>query len=147
MSILLALLVTMQSAQNDALRDAPTVIKTEAKRECTCTQPAADNTDEIIVHGLVTGARLFLAPDGLKPADRQATIFSVSKSLPRKVVNTSEQPIYHNTNTTKCGITFDYGRTYKIAVRKNEKGELETDFCRAQLSIKAEPGETNKNKD
>jgi hypothetical protein len=67
-----------------------------------------------------------LAPDRISINDRQATIMDVAKSSEDVKGRTR---IWHTTSEKSCGVTFDYGRTYEIAVRTTEDGEFETDQC------------------
>jgi hypothetical protein len=90
---------------------------------CRC----ADQTEAalIILEGITVDAEVTLSADGLSPADRQATIFNITSSSAGIKGRTK---IRHATSEKNCGVTFDYGRKYKIAARETEDG-LETDQC------------------
>ena len=93
------------------------------KRTCRC--PDEPTHGIILLHGIAVDAEVTLNADGLSPADRQATIINVNSS------NTDikgRTKIWHSTNRNQCGVTFDYGKKYSIAVRKTEQG-FETDEC------------------
>ncbi len=113
----------VQSANNDALT-APPVLRKVPATTCTCS--AAREPGIIILEGLIVDAEVTLAPDRISINDRQATIMEVVKSTEDIKGRTR---IWHTTSEKSCGVTFDYGRTYEIAVRTTEDGEFETDQC------------------
>ncbi len=113
----------VQSADNDALT-APPVLRNIPANTCTCAD--AREPGIIILEGLIVDAEVTLAPDRISINDRQATIMDVVKSTEDIKGRTH---IWHTTSEKSCGVTFDYGRTYKVAVRRAEDGEFETDQC------------------
>ncbi len=112
-----------QSAQEGVLGAAPVIRKAPGK---TCQCPERREPGVIILEGLVVDAEVTLGPDGRSINDRQATIIDVVKSSDDVKGRTR---IWHTTSEESCGVTFDYGKTYIIPVRKTEDGALETDRC------------------
>lgn len=108
---------------DDALT-APPVLRKVPVNTCTCT--GAREPGIIILEGLIVDAEVTLAPDRISINDRQATIMDVAKSSDGVKGRTR---IWHTTSEKSCGVTFDYGRTYEVAVRTTEDGEFETDQC------------------
>ncbi|VAW04576.1 hypothetical protein MNBD_ALPHA05-537 [hydrothermal vent metagenome] len=108
---------------DDALT-APPVLRKVPVNTCTCTD--AREPGIIILEGLIVDAEVTLAPDRISINDRQATIMDVAKSSDGVKGRTR---IWHTTSEKSCGVTFDYGRTYEVAVRTTEDGEFETDQC------------------
>jgi len=89
-----------------------------SKCKCIDAKPSVKSFD-----GVVIDAALFLGTDGRFVADRQATIFRVVDGLDGETVK-----VFHSTKPEQCGLSFDYGKEYRIAVR-SEKGIYETDYC------------------
>jgi hypothetical protein len=112
----------VQSA--DSALTAPPVVRKVPANTCTCT--GAREPGIIILEGLIVDAEVTLAPDRISINDRQATIMEVVKSTEDIKGRTR---IWHTTSEKSCGVRFDYGRTYKVAVRTTEDGEYETDQC------------------
>ncbi len=108
---------------DDALT-APPVLRKVPVNTCTCAD--AREPGIIILEGLIVDAEVTLAPDRISINDRQATIMDVAKSSDGVKGRTR---IWHTTSEKSCGVTFDYGRTYEVAVRTTEDGEFETDQC------------------
>ncbi len=108
---------------DDAL-SAPPVLRKVPANTCTCADVREPGI--IILQGLIVDAEVTLAPDRLSINDRQATIMEVAKSTGGVKGRTR---IWHTTSEKTCGVTFDYGRTYKVAVRRAEDGKFETDQC------------------
>lgn len=93
--------------------------------ECRC--PEAPEEAVVFLRGLVVDAEVTVAPDGRSPNERQATIFTITPSADHNYKGRTR--IWHTTKTESCGITFDYGLQYLVAVRRTEDGALETDEC------------------
>ncbi|NOX82269.1 MAG: hypothetical protein GXP06_04640 [Alphaproteobacteria bacterium] len=121
----LVFLITALGVQStdDALT-APPVLRKVPANTCTCAD--AREPGIIILEGLIVDAEVTLAPDRISINDRQATIMEVVKSTEDIKGRTR---IWHTTSEKSCGVTFDYGRTYEVAVRTTEDGEFETDQC------------------
>lgn len=93
--------------------------------QCICTDETP--TEFIKLKGLVVDAEVTLASNGRSTNDRQATIFDVAHSSNDGVKGRTK--VWHSTLVGQCGVSFDYGRRYTLAARKNETGELETNEC------------------
>lgn len=95
--------------------------------KCVCAQKIMENAGEIlvVVEGVVVDAQMTLSQDGRLANDRMATIFNLQQDSAIR----GRTPIWHNVDPDNCGVRFDYGRSYKLIVRKLENGVLETDFC------------------
>lgn len=93
---------------------------------CTCPQeaPAADSI--IVFTGVAFDAVVTLDESGLNPAPRQATIFRVLKV--EQGDKTKEAKVWHNADLKKCGVSFDYGKVYRIRATKKDDA-FETDRC------------------
>ena len=117
----LAVLAMAQSA-GDLGAPPPEVGK---KPECRCPDTLEDGV--LFLRGLVVDAEVTVAPDGRTPNERQATIFTINPSTDHDYKGRTR--IWHTTKTESCGITFDYGLQYLLAVRRTEDGALETDEC------------------
>lgn len=81
----------------------------------------------ITLKGLVVDAEVTLSANRLSTNDRQTTIFDVTQASNNETSGRTR--IWHSTLVGQCGVTFDYGRRYTLAVRKSETGQLETDEC------------------
>ena len=110
-----------QTAQE--LSAPPTTVK--KAQSCFC--PSQIEADLVTMNGLVVGAEVTLAPDRLSTNERQATIFDIA-SADQSGIN-GRTKIWHVTSAAKCGVTFDYGKTYRVVARLTETGEYETDRC------------------
>ena len=99
--------------------------KTPSVRYSECRCPDRDDSALIILEGLVVDAEVTLSADGLSPADRQATIFNISRSSASVSGRTK---IWHSTKEKQCGVNFDYGKKYEVVARRLEQG-FETDAC------------------
>lgn len=125
----------MLMAQGGAAADAPgreidfNSVKVRRAPSCQC--PAEPEEGVFIVEGLVVDAEVTLGADGLSVNDRQTTVFDVSKAPEADLKGRTR--IWHTTKLPKCGVTFDYGLKYRVAVRKLEDGSLETDECLMRL--------------
>ncbi len=110
-----------------SLGDAPTIRKLP-KKECSC--PPEPEKDVFTLYGLVVDAEVTLAPDGRSANERQATIINLVEPDDDANVSAGERArVWHKTKSEQCGVTFDYGRKYKIPARKTEQGQFETDLC------------------
>ena len=107
---------------------------------CSCAKTKAP---EFMLQGLVVDAELTLGPDGRKAAPRQATVFDVLSASengePAKI--NGRLKIFHETNTAKCGVRFDYGKEYMVYAHKNEDGAYETDYCLMNAAFDVSPPE------
>ncbi len=121
MLISLLSMMLLQSAGDLA---APPIEIRKAK-VCTCPDEMDENL--LMLRGLVVDAEVTLAPDGRSPNERQATIFDIKPN--NKVDIEGRTRIWHSTNKSQCGLTFDYGLQYSLIVRRTEEGDLETDAC------------------
>lgn len=117
----LAMLAMAQSA-GDLGAPPPDVRKAP---ECRC--PEAPEEAVLFLRGLVVDAEITVAPDGRSPNERQATIFTINPSADHD--HKGRTRIWHTTKTESCGVTFDYGLQYLVAVRRTDDGDLETDEC------------------
>lgn len=99
----------------------------EIRKVPSCTCPEIAESGVITFDGYVIDAEMTLAPGGLNTNDRMATIFDVKSSSDPKVIGRTR--VWHETTEDKCGITFDYGRKYSVAVRVIDGDVLETDSC------------------
>jgi|GEM_PF-6326712 len=124
--VFFAVAIGAQSAEDGALGAAP-VIRNPPGKTCEC--PDAREPGIIILEGLIVDAEVTLGPDRRSINDRQATIIDVAKSGDGVKGRTR---VWHTTSEETCGVTFDYGRTYKIPVRETEDGDFETDQCLMQ---------------
>ncbi len=106
----------------------PPVLRKVEISKCVCRDNPEIET--VSLKGLVVDAEVSLGPDGKTAADRQATFFNVFVSDEKQLRGRTK--VWHLTDPDNCGISFDYGRQYSIAVRKNDEGELETDLCLAK---------------
>ena len=93
--------------------------------KCTCTDE--QSRSDLILEGLVVDAELTLAPGGRSVNERRATIINVSKK--NDINAKGRTKIWHLNSPKLCGVSFTYGKTYKLALRKTEDGQLETDAC------------------
>lgn len=124
----LVVLIAAMGAQSgdETLTTAPEARKAPSVRaKCTC--PDETEAGVLILEGLVVDAELKLAADGRSPRPRQATIFDVSGENGKGV--SGRTPVYHMTDKAACGVVFDYGKKYTLAVREDDAGEFETDAC------------------
>lgn len=122
----LALLLTAgpagaQSEDLDALTQAPQVM--QYRPGCSC--PVEDEAVNFL-RGLIVDAEVTLAPNRLSINERQATIVNV-ESADNGVSGRTR--VWHSNNTDACGVAFDYGKRYEIAVRELDDGSFETDAC------------------
>lgn len=132
---LLSMMVMAQGAEArsaDALSTPP--IQIRKTPECTCSDEIDDSA--LILQGLVVDAELRLGADGRSPDERQATIFDVKPANSLDIKGRTR--IWHSTNSQQCGLTFDYGLQYSLAVRRTEDGAFETDACLMRSAQKAE---------
>lgn len=118
-SIVLLLAVVAQDAD---LTYAPPIRKPPS--DCTC--PANVRSD-VVFSGYVVDAEMRLAADKLSVEDRMATVFDVKESNDGDVSGRTR--VWHDVSEAKCGVSFDYGKKYTVAARRNDEGELETDQC------------------
>ena len=91
---------------------------------CVCVD--VDQSTLVSFTGVVVDAQLLLGEDGRSPADRQATIFRVVKTLKGEVASPAR--IWHVTAPENCGVTFDYGKRYTVVAINND-GAFETNWC------------------
>ena len=112
----------MQSAEAPPeVKEAPSV-----RADCICAEEIA--ADVVILEGLVVDAEVTLGPDGRSPNERQATVFDIWRAQGAEISGRTR--VWHSSNKKSCGIVFDYGRKYSLAVQRNaETGDLETDAC------------------
>lgn len=97
----------------------------ERLREILCGCAAATPA-ETLLEGVVVDAELTLSPDGRTANQRQATIFTILNAL--DVAAGARVKIFHDAQA-QCGVTFDYGKRYRIRARPIEDGAFETDYC------------------
>ncbi len=95
---------------------SPPPMQIQPRSKCSC---PAEPEQEVLI-------QVTLAADGLSPADRQATIFNITRSGNHDLKGRTK--IWHSTIRNQCGVTFDYGRKYKLSVRMIE-GAIDTDAC------------------
>lgn len=124
LSIMVGLETNSVAATQEAQATAPTIRRLPNLKKCRC--PEEVESDFLIIEGLVVDARVSLAPDGRSANDRQVTFFNVVREI-----NEIEGriPVWHSTDPAQCGVTFDYGKKYKVPVRKTIDDALETDQC------------------
>ena len=123
----------LQSA--DELSAPPPKIEPMSK---TCDCSDADFSSYFEIRGLVIDAEVTLSASGLSMNERQATIFDAPKSkLPDGSVIDGRVRVWHINNEAKCGVTFDYGKKYSVAVNRNEDGEFETNACLMKLATRS----------
>lgn len=123
----LVLLIAAAAMQEGEAPGAPPEVREAPSIRAKCACPDEPEEGIILLEGLVVDAELKVAPDGRSTLPRQATIFNISGENDRGV--SGRTPVYHSANTDKCGVVFDYGKKYSVAVRENAEGELETDAC------------------
>ena len=123
--MLISLLSMAALAQSDAgdLGAPPITIRKEKSCEC----PTEIESGLIIIEGLVVDAEVTLAPDRLSVNDRQKTVFNVKASGDHDLKGRVN--VWHSSNEKECGVTFDYGQSYKVVLRTLEDGAVETDQC------------------
>ena len=131
--------------QTDVLGDRSAPARTDRVQIILCGCASAAPAD-LTVEGLVVDAEVLLGPDGRSALDRQATVFNVLPSTrPDRAGDVKGRTrIFHSTAERKCGVAFDYGKNYRVPVRRTEDGALETDFCliqRAREAVDAAGGE------
>ena len=122
--MLTSFLVVLALAQNTGDLGAPPV-EIRKTPECRCPETLEDGA--LFLRGLVVDAEVTVAADGRSPNERQATIFTINPSADHDYKGRTR--IWHTTKPESCGITFDYGLQYLLAVRRTEDGALETDEC------------------
>ncbi len=122
--MLISLLSMMAMAQDAGDLAAPPI---EIRRAPECTCPDEIDQDLLILRGLVVDAEITLAPDGRSPNERQATIFDIKPNNDFDIEGRTR--IWHSTNESQCGLSFDYGLQYSLIVRRTEEGAIETDAC------------------
>lgn len=113
----------------DIVKDlaAPPVFEREKPVDCGCEEAAPALA---YLEGFVVDAELTLGADGRSINDRQATIFDVLQGQDIVAMNVrGRTKIFHSANRKQCGVTFDYGKKYRVPVRKTEDGKFETDLC------------------
>ncbi|NNE41976.1 MAG: hypothetical protein HKN14_13775 [Marinicaulis sp.] len=97
-------------------------------KPCDCSE--VDFSSYFELRGLVIDAEVTLRANGMSMNERQATIFDTPKSeLADGSIVDGRIRIWHITNEAKCGVTFDYGKKYLVAVTRNQAGEFETNAC------------------
>jgi len=111
-------------ASAPSLSEPPPIRRLQAP-QCVCA--GAPPSDYVVLEGLVVDAEVTLAASGRAANARQATIFDVAQAV--EDVAAGRTRVFHTTNAEDCGISFDYGRRYSVAVRRTEADELETDAC------------------
>jgi len=116
-----ALALTMMVQGSDAYTAPPVVKKLS---DCTC---PASVSPEVTLSGYVIDAKVILGADRRSVEDRMATIFDVKSSSDSSVSGSTA--VWHNISEDACGVSFDYGKKYKVYARRDDKGELETDSC------------------
>ena len=90
-----------------------------------CVCETARNATLVRFRGSAQDAIVTVGPDGRKPEDRQATLFS----LIRPVAGLSSPvKVFHSTAPAKCGVSFDYGKIYDVVAVKSGDA-LETSYC------------------
>lgn len=124
--MLTAFLAAFAAAQiSPADLAAPPPLYPERRPRPACACPAEAPANLTAIEGLVVDAEVTLGADGRSVNDRQATIFEVASGInPGGRVK-----IWHSTIEAQCGVTFEYGRKYKIVARQDDEGLLETDAC------------------
>lgn len=140
LSVLL-ITATAMMAQESAANTVPEIEDKTNFILCGCAKAAAP---DMILEGLVVDAEVTLAPGGRSPNERQATIFNVLKATGEDLTKAIDgrTRIFHNTTPGACGVTFDYGKRYSVAVRKTETGALETDLCLSRVDEAPSPTPT-----
>lgn len=124
--MLIAFLAAFAAAQvspADLAAPPPLYPERPARPACACSEETPANVTTI--EGLVVDAEVTLGVDGRSVNDRQATIFEVA----RAVNPDGRVKIWHSTIDAQCGVTFEYGRKYKIVARQAKNETLETDAC------------------
>jgi hypothetical protein len=117
-----AAFVLLQSvSEPPQLRTPP---KGDPYAKCVCEE--VDPASLVSFTGIVSDAQVLLGEDGRSPAEKQATIFRVVKTLKGDV--SSPAKIWHLTAPEKCGVTFDYGKRYTV-VAMQSGDTLETSWC------------------
>ncbi len=109
---------------DDAAADVQ-FLEPSIRMKCSC----RDALRSPLIHfeGIVVDAEVTVAPDGRTPNDRQATIFDIQPGNAAGVRGRTR--IFHSSDTKKCGVVFDYGKSYNLTVRKTADGQYETDWC------------------
>lgn len=117
-------------AEPDIVRDLAAPPRPDRSREILCSCKGAAPA-QLLLKGLVIDAEVTLGPDGRSANDRQATFFNVlsSREGAARAKVSGRTKVYHNSGAARCGVQFDYGKSYSVPVRKNEAGNFETDFC------------------
>jgi hypothetical protein len=106
----------------------PDLTEVPARKErskCVC--PAATDKGVVSLSGYVVDAKIIPGSDLRSYEDRMATIFDVDSSSDSSI--TGRTAVWHNISENACGVSFDYGKKYRVAARWNGDGELETDQC------------------
>lgn len=117
----------LQESSDEKVRDltaAPTIRKAPEAPKCTC--PDSYEAGAIMLKGIVVDAEMTAAADGRSANDWMATIFDVVYASDGSAKGRTR--VWHSNAPGKCGLTFDYGRKYALAVREGANG-YETDKC------------------
>lgn len=123
LTVALTALVMAQNVPADLGAPPPLYPDRTARPQCAC--PDETPPDLITIEGLVVDAEVTLGADRRSVNERQATIFEVAQPLNDK----KRVKVWHSTLEAQCGLTFEYGRKYKITARRTENDALETDLC------------------
>ncbi|MEO1013937.1 MAG: hypothetical protein AAFX08_01995 [Pseudomonadota bacterium] len=111
----------------------PDIIRPDPYADCVCADGEPSGVIEI--DGLVQDAELRLGPDGRSVLPEQATIFQIISSTDEAV--SGQAKVHHPTRPSECGLTFDYGKRYKVrALREGDR--LVSNYCLDPRRTKAD---------
>lgn len=116
---ILAAVALQAGAEEGGWRRAPK----DPYARCVC--EAEKDAALVRFRGVAQDAIVTVGPDGRKPEDRQATVFTLMR--PAAGV-TSPVKVFHSTAPSKCGVRFDYGKIYDVVAVKSGDA-LETSYC------------------
>lgn len=107
-----------------SLSEPPLVRAVDPYARCTCSAEA--QSDVIEIDGIVRDAELRVGPDGRSVLPEQTTVFSVIAASDADVGEMVR--VRHDTRPSKCGLSFDYGKRYRIRVVGTDGG-FRSDYC------------------
>ena len=131
MHLFAALAFAVQAGAADPSLTAPP----ELRSQCRC-KPVGD-AEPVTIRGFAIDGEIRVAENGRDPLPRQATVFRVLTA--NGVEAQTPFKVWHMTAPAQCGVTFDYGKLYVVALRKSGE-EYETDQC-LMRSIAPKEGE------
>lgn len=131
MHLIAVLALSLQTGAAEPSLTAPPALRSQ----CRCKPSEGDEL--VTIRGFAIDGEIRVAENGRDPLPRQATVFRVLSAT--GVEAQTPFKVWHVTAPDQCGVTFDYGKLYMVALRKSGE-EYETDQC-LMRSIAPEEGE------